>query len=516
MADYGGQNISRAFNVPSPYQTEQRRIQQQQKMAEMLQAQSMQPNERFSYNGIEARIPATAGLAKMLQGFTSMMMQKKGLEEEKALGEKYRGEQLADITALGTAINAPATAGSAAIPERAAQPPTTMVDDEGNPMPGVSATPAIAAVPARQAGYIGPEMIAQMKTPEGANQVLALSLAQRQAAIEAERRANEPYTLAEGAGRYQPMPGGIPARLIAGGAVKTPFAPLDVSKFTPESLALAIKPDGTVDRTLLRAIATPRTGQLGVYDEYAKQMKDSGKVPKTIEQFETDQRIAGRTPAAPRERVVYDAQRGGRVNLDTGEFIPVTKGGAEIGTKEKSLPTGEVEKITAIDVSFGNQKRLSDTFKDSYGGSLTKMGGELANIVGGKFGGDYQSQAEWWAAHEANDNVARNALFGASLTVGEQKAWEKTSINPGMSPSMIKNRMTERETLIDAKRNATIGNLDKAGYDVKNFKDKPTFIEKPAGKTTTIAEITNVANETGKTVEQVIKDAVAKGYKVNQ
>ena len=75
MADYGGQNASHAFNVPSPYQTEQRRIQQQQKMAEMLQAQSMQPTERFSYQGIEAPIPVTAGLAKMLQGFTGMMMQ---------------------------------------------------------------------------------------------------------------------------------------------------------------------------------------------------------------------------------------------------------------------------------------------------------------------------------------------------------------------------------------------------------------------------------------------------------
>lgn len=263
----------------------------------MLQAQSMQPTERFSYQGIEAPIPVTAGLAKMLQGFTAGMMQKKGLEEEKALGEKYRGEQLADITALGTAINAPAMAGSAAVPERAAQPPTTMVDDEGNPMPGVSATPAIAAVPARQAGYIGPEMIAQMKTPEGANQVLALSLAQRQAAIEAERRANEPFNLTGEQTRFQPVLGGVP-KVIATGVAKTPFAPLDVSKFTPESLALATKPDGTVDRTLLRAIPERATGELGVYNEYVRQQTAAGKKPIGIDQFIINQKIAGRTPAA--------------------------------------------------------------------------------------------------------------------------------------------------------------------------------------------------------------------------
>lgn len=171
-------NTTVAFNVPSPYQTEQRRIAQQQKMAEMLQAQSMQPTERFSYQGIEAPIPVTAGLAKMLQGFTAGMMQKKGLEEEKALGEKYRGEQSADFTSLAKMLSAPAMAGVAAVPERAAQPPTTMVDDEGNPMPGVSATAAMPAVSARRAGQIDPEMIGQFKTPEAQQMAMAQLLSQ--------------------------------------------------------------------------------------------------------------------------------------------------------------------------------------------------------------------------------------------------------------------------------------------------------------------------------------------------
>jgi len=297
MADYGGQNASHAFNVPSPYQTEQRRIAQQQKMAEMLQAQSMQPNERFSYNGIEARTPVTAGLAKMLQGFTSMMMQKKGLEEEKALGEKYRSERMGDMSELISGLNAPAVAGQAEVPARPAEiapEERAQAADYGTPLPGA----AIPAVIARAAGQIDPLMMGRMKTSEGADQVLALVMAQRQAQLEAERRANEPITLAEGAGRYQPMPGGLPAKLIAGGAPKTPFAPLDVSKYTPESLALAMKPDGTIDRTLLRAIPERATGELGVYNEYVKQQTAAGKKPMGIDQFIINQKIAGRTPAA--------------------------------------------------------------------------------------------------------------------------------------------------------------------------------------------------------------------------
>lgn len=167
MADYGGQNASHAFNVPSPYQTEQRRIQQQQKMAEMLQAQSMQPNERFSYNGIEARIPATAGLAKMLQGFTGMMMQKKGLEEEKALGEKYQAQSAGEARDFLSALR-----GTPAVPEKA-MPQTSFApsgsdltdvnvprvpegyEKTGNIIQPAYTVPAVAGVPADRGKALG-------------------------------------------------------------------------------------------------------------------------------------------------------------------------------------------------------------------------------------------------------------------------------------------------------------------------------------------------------------------------
>jgi hypothetical protein len=146
-------------------------------MAEMLQAQSMQPTERFSYQGIEAPIPVTAGLAKMLQGFTGMMMQKKGLEEEKALGEKYRGEQSADFTSLAKMLSAPAMAGQAEVPARPAEiaPEERMqAADYGTPLPGA----AIPAVAARRAGQIDPEMIGQFKTPEAQQMAMAQLLSQ--------------------------------------------------------------------------------------------------------------------------------------------------------------------------------------------------------------------------------------------------------------------------------------------------------------------------------------------------
>jgi len=167
-----------SFTLPSPYQAELAKIADQQRMAEMLQAQSQAPIERYSYKGIEARTPATAGLAKLLQGFGGAYFQGQAREKEKALGEKYRADQSADFTSLAKMLSAPAVAGSAAVPETLAAPPTFAVDDEGQPMPGISAAPAVPAVAARRAGQIDPEMIGQFKTPETQQMAMAQLLAQ--------------------------------------------------------------------------------------------------------------------------------------------------------------------------------------------------------------------------------------------------------------------------------------------------------------------------------------------------
>jgi len=142
--------------------------------------------------------------------------------------------------------------------------------------------------------------------------------------------------------------------------------------------------------------------------------------------------------------------------------------------KKRDLPSGEVEKITAIDNSFGAQARLLDTFRPEYGGYKAKFAGDLVNTMASTFGGDKEAQADWWKSYNANDNIARNALYGASLTPGETKAWEATTADISMTPSMIKKRMEERAALIEAKRKTTLENLGKANFNVENFQTAPT------------------------------------------
>jgi hypothetical protein len=359
-----------------------------------------------------------AGLAKVLQAYNAGQMEKSALEQQQELANKYRAGNQADISGFMEAMQG--------TPQKELAGPAP----EGAPT-GVSPE-------GMQGGYIQPAQAPDRQ------RAMALAL-----------------------GSQNPTLQGAGGAMLS--SMMTPKPPIQVAA------------GGTVlDPTTMQPIYTApreRTGELGVYDEYVRQQKASGKQPMSIDQFIIEQKKASRNVTVnPRERMQFDPVRGGVVNLDTGEFKPVVSPtGEPIGGREKPLTSGEVNKITDIDTSLGTQKRLKDTFDDKYAGYKLQMGGELANVIGSKFGGDNQAQAEWWASHAANDNIARNALFGASLTAGEQKAWEKTSINPGMSPSMIKNRMAEREALIEAKRNTTVENLGKAGYDVKGFKEKSDF-----------------------------------------
>jgi len=142
--------------------------------------------------------------------------------------------------------------------------------------------------------------------------------------------------------------------------------------------------------------------------------------------------------------------------------------------KKRDLPSGEVEKITAIENSLGTQTRLLDTFRPEYGGYKVKFAGDIANTYASTFGGDKEAQADWWKSYNANDNIARNALYGASLTPGETKAWEATTVDISMTPSMIERRMKERAALIEAKRKTTLENLGKANFNVENFQTPST------------------------------------------
>jgi hypothetical protein len=440
----------------SPYTAESAAIAQRMRMAELLNQQAMQPLEMPQVAG--ARISPYAGLAKMLQGYTSGMMQRKALEQQAALANRYQTQGQEELSNFQKLYE-----GTSAVPQKELAGPAP----QGAPT-GVSATEVSEKGQPVQGGYIQP---AQEAVPGDMKKAMAYAISAKT------------NPLLQNLG-YQAM--------------------MDIPKME------AAKAERETQRDFLRSQQQERLAETANQNEQNR-ISRADVARESIEARKENAKLIASLKQSRKDRIEYDSARGGFVNKDTGEFKPALINGEPIGAKEKPLTSGEVNKITDIDTSLGTQKRLKDTFDDKYAGYKLQMQGELANVIGSKFGGDNQSQAEWWASHAANDNIARNALFGASLTAGEQKAWEKTSINPGMSPSMIKNRMAEREALIEAKRDTTVDNLGKAGYDVKGFKNKPDFynpsVNTPPvsalkeGQTTTFANGQKWTLQSGKPVQ---------------
>ena len=148
------------FNLPSPYQAEMAKIADQRRMAEMLQAQSQAPTERFSYKGIEARTPFTAGLAKALQGLSGAYFQKQAREEEKALGERYREQSAGEAKDFLSALRGTPAVPEKAMPQTSFAPSGSDLTDvnvprvpegqinAGNVVQPAYTVPAVAGVPA--------------------------------------------------------------------------------------------------------------------------------------------------------------------------------------------------------------------------------------------------------------------------------------------------------------------------------------------------------------------------------
>lgn len=85
------------FNLPDPYEAQKADIARRQKYAEALQQQAFQPTETFSYQGIQAPIPVTATLAKVLAGLGGAYLTAESAREQRELreGDIKKGQEFA-------------------------------------------------------------------------------------------------------------------------------------------------------------------------------------------------------------------------------------------------------------------------------------------------------------------------------------------------------------------------------------------------------------------------------------
>lgn len=162
------------ISLIDPYSAKQESIARQRRMAQALQQQAQTPLEMPQTPGV--LISPYAGLAKVLQGAYGGYQEAEADKEYKALAEEARTNQAEDFAKVIGALKAPgqeAIVGQEAsdfvpasyTPERVstANYARTVIPEEFTP--AIRSKPAIAAQPAREAGYIGPDLIASLKDP---------------------------------------------------------------------------------------------------------------------------------------------------------------------------------------------------------------------------------------------------------------------------------------------------------------------------------------------------------------
>jgi len=496
----------------SPYTAESAAIARRLRMAEALQQQALSPIEMPTVAG--AKISPYAGLAKMLQAYSASRMRGKAEEREKTLADTARADTSADFGALLKGLTP-----TAAVPEGPStftpnvdqrdvvENPRMVMQPERNEMneiiqPGEAGagyfgvTPGTPAIPA-SAGKLTAEGFGAMKTPAGQQQYMAQLLAQM--------KPKDPIKLGKD-------------DVLLDANTRKPIYQPPVEKKKPIVVGNVL-----VDAdTLLPVYTGPkaaRTGDLGNYDEYVAQQTKAGKKPVDFDQFLTNQKIAGRQPA----NVTYGSPVAAVDASGKPVFIqPGRAGGAPAVMQGFTPPEPKLKDVppmvnTAIiaNQAAGNQldRAIALMSGEDLPGmtgdkSATGLKGYLPNAILSRI--DPQGVS---ARAEIADigSLKINDRSGAAVTASE---------TPRLMP-FIPLATDDNETVLKKLRRLKleVANETNAMKEIyskeQGFKENPV-LNKPsvAGKTTTLQEIQEVATKTGKTVEQVTADAIAKGYKV--
>ena len=105
------------------------------------------------------------------------------------------------------------------------------------------------------------------------------------------------------------------------------------------------------------------------------------------------------------------------------------------------LPATKVKEISDKKNEIAKYTTLVDEFLDKYGGDV--MFGPTKTQAYEKLGLN-KERVNWWKRFRELDVRLRHELFGATLTSGEQKAWDLVTINENTNPAIIKEQLKMR------------------------------------------------------------------------
>jgi hypothetical protein len=117
------------------------------------------------------------------------------------------------------------------------------------------------------------------------------------------------------------------------------------------------------------------------------------------------------------------------------------------GKPGRPLPAMTIKDLGTKGQAVDDMGRLTEGFQDGYSGYKTSVAGDVTNAIGRNWGMGLGDQANWWQDYQTRKNLIRNQLFGAALTAQEKAEFDKSDINPGMTPAAIRQNLNRQQEL---------------------------------------------------------------------
>jgi hypothetical protein len=171
-----------------------------------------------------------------------------------------------------------------------------------------------------------------------------------------------------------------------------------------------------------------------IEDEYAPVVPPMRRLPQSPEDLERMQ-LAREAAARAREDQAIQRER---LRLEREERNKPKPG--------RPLRQGDGDELETNVNTYSSLKNSFQSFNPNYAGNT--ISGDLENIGQSLFDTGTPGQRDWWANFRATDNLIRNGLYGASLTKGEQAAYDRTTISPRMNPDIIRQNIATRAEIV--------------------------------------------------------------------
>lgn len=174
-------------------------------------------------------------------------------------------------------------------------------------------------------------------------------------------------------------------------------------------------------------------------------------------------------------------------NANTAALRAENAGKAATGKPPKPLLASQVKDLEENVGHIRNTERLLANFTDDMSGMGPLSQAQIAaeSLAGGLASEKGRKRANWWSEFKMLQELPqRHALFGATLTEGEQRAWNAAQIiNPRSDPADVRKAMNTFKEIIEARHARMQKQFTTEGKNTEayNLTDTPEPKSAPAG-----------------------------------